>query len=320
VYWFFPYPNQRYLWMNFKSPLMWDVFAISTYFTVSAVFFYVGLVPDIADLPRPQQGPRPQGVRRLLAVGWRGTDRQWHHYMGAYGFFAALAAPLVLSVHSVVSWDFAMAPPPGGTPPSSRRTSWPAPSSRAARWSSRLLMPMTYAVRLAQVRQHLALREPGQDVPAHERHPDLRVRRWSTSSAGTRQNPYEWAIFYWRADRPTTPGRSGPDGVLQLRRPAGLVLEAGRTNHVVLFVVSIFINIGMWFERFNIVVSSLAHNFDPATWTTTGPPGSSGASSSARSAGSSSGSSSSSRPSRPSPSPRSRRWWRRRSVGTLEAK
>jgi hypothetical protein len=174
VYWFFPYPNQRYLWMNFKSPLMWDVFAISTYFTVSAVFFYVGLIPDIAAVRDHSKG-FVRKVYGVLAVGWRGTHQPVARFMGAYGFFAALAAPLVLSVHSVVSWDFAMAPTPGLA-----LHHLPA-VLRGRRHLLRLRHGHQPAdaddlpVRLAQVRQHLALREPGQDVPAHERHPDLRV-------------------------------------------------------------------------------------------------------------------------------------------------
>ena len=108
AYWLFPYPNQRQLWQNFKSPLMWDVFAVSTYFSVSTIFFYIGLVPDIAAI-RDRTSGVIHKIYSALAFGWRGTDRQWRHYMAAYGFFAAFATPLVLSVHSVVSWDFAMA-------------------------------------------------------------------------------------------------------------------------------------------------------------------------------------------------------------------
>ena len=112
AYFLLPYPNQRYLWPNFKSPLVWDVFAISTYLSISTVFFIVGLVPDIAALRDASTGWRRR-VYAMLALGWEGSDRQWRHYRRAYGLFAALATPLVLSVHSVVSWDFAMALVPG---------------------------------------------------------------------------------------------------------------------------------------------------------------------------------------------------------------
>src|SRR3972149_3354050 len=112
AYWLFPYPNQRQLWVNFKSPLLWDVFAVSTYLTVSTMFLIVGLVPDIAAARDTVSGWRKK-LYALTALGWRGTDQQWRHYTRAYLYLAALATPLVLSVHSVVSWDFAVSIVPG---------------------------------------------------------------------------------------------------------------------------------------------------------------------------------------------------------------
>ena len=112
AYFLFPYPNQRTLWPNFKSPLLWDVFAVPTYLSISTVFFIVGLIPDVAALRDGTTGWRRR-IYGLLSLGWDGSDRQWRHYLRAYGLFAALATPLVLSVHSVVSWDFAMALVPG---------------------------------------------------------------------------------------------------------------------------------------------------------------------------------------------------------------
>src|SRR5687767_8563673 len=111
-YWLLPYPNQRYLWPNFKSPLIWDVFAITTYFTVSTTFLVVGLVPDVAAVRDKVSGWR-KSVYKLFSLGWTGADSQWRHYSRGYLYLAALATPLVLSVHSVVSWDFAMAIVPG---------------------------------------------------------------------------------------------------------------------------------------------------------------------------------------------------------------
>src|SRR2546422_3120508 len=107
-YWLLPYPNQRYLWPNFKSPLIWDVFAISTYLSISTVFFIVGLVPDIAALRDASTGWRRR-IYAMLALGWEGSDGQWRHYRRAYGLLASLATPPGLSVHSVVALDFAMA-------------------------------------------------------------------------------------------------------------------------------------------------------------------------------------------------------------------
>ena len=112
AYWLTPYPNQRYLWPNFKSPLVWDVFAISTYLTISVVFFLVGLVPDIAALRDQSTGVKKK-IYAVMSLGWEGSDSQWRHYRRAYGLLASLATPLVLSVHSVVSFDFAMALVPG---------------------------------------------------------------------------------------------------------------------------------------------------------------------------------------------------------------
>ncbi|HYM65833.1 MAG TPA: NrfD/PsrC family molybdoenzyme membrane anchor subunit, partial [Patescibacteria group bacterium] len=101
AYWLMPYPNQRYLWPNFKSPLVWDVFAISTYLTISVVFFFVGLVPDVAALRDSATGVKRK-IYAVIALGWEGSDQQWRHCRRAYGLLAALATPLVLSVHSVV--------------------------------------------------------------------------------------------------------------------------------------------------------------------------------------------------------------------------
>src|SRR5882724_10850195 len=111
-YWLLPYPNQRWLWPNFKSPLLWDVFAISTYFTVSSTFLVFGLIPDVAAVRDKVTGWRKM-VYRAASLGWSGTNNQWRHYSRAYLYLAALATPLVLSVHSVVSWDFAASIVPG---------------------------------------------------------------------------------------------------------------------------------------------------------------------------------------------------------------
>ncbi|MBI2370607.1 MAG: polysulfide reductase NrfD [Deltaproteobacteria bacterium] len=111
-YWLLPYPQMGGLWINFRSPLIWDVFAVLTYMTVSVIFFFTGLVPDVA-VARDQATGWRRRIYGLLAQGWQGTDRQWRHYTSAYLLFAGLATALVVSVHSVVSWDFAMAILPG---------------------------------------------------------------------------------------------------------------------------------------------------------------------------------------------------------------
>ena len=264
VYWFFPYPNQRYLWMNFKSPLMWDVFAISTYFTVSAVFFFVGLVPDIA-VVRDHSTGLVKKIYSVLALGWHGTLRQWHHYMAAYGFFAALAAPLVLSVHSVVSWDFAMAITAGW-----HSTIFPPYFVAGAIFSGcamviTLMLPLSYAydwkayLNLWHFEQLAKMCLLTSGILTYAYTTEYFVGWYS-------QNPYEWQIFWWRAT-----GEYAWAFWLMVFcncvAPLPWYVRSMRTNPVVLFVISIFINIGMWFERFNIVISSLAHQFDPAVWT-----------------------------------------------------
>ena len=111
-YYLIPYPNQRQLWVNFRSPLVWDVFAVGTYFTVSLVFFYVGMIPDFAAAKQHVEGTRKR-IYTALSLGWQGTQKEWRHYNMLYLFLAAFATPLVASVHSVVSWDFAMSIVPG---------------------------------------------------------------------------------------------------------------------------------------------------------------------------------------------------------------
>jgi Ni/Fe-hydrogenase subunit HybB-like protein len=113
AYWLFPYPNTMNYWPNFRSPLVWDVFAVSTYGTISLVFWFIGLIPDLATLRDRAENPILQRVYGLLAMGWRGSARHWHRYETAYLLLAGLATPLVLSVHTVVSFDFAVGIVPG---------------------------------------------------------------------------------------------------------------------------------------------------------------------------------------------------------------
>jgi molybdopterin-containing oxidoreductase family membrane subunit len=111
-YYLIPYPSGRLLWPNFRSPLVWDMFAIGTYFTISLVFWYLGLIPDLAGLRDKFSGLRGK-IYGMLSLGWQGSVRDWAHYRRLYLYLAGIATPLVLSVHSVVSWDFAMGIVPG---------------------------------------------------------------------------------------------------------------------------------------------------------------------------------------------------------------
>lgn len=262
-YWLLPYPNQRYLWVNFKSPLLWDVFAVSTYLTVSVLFFSIGLIPDIA-----AARDKARGFRKLLysltSLGWRGSANNWRHYMAAYGFFAALATPLVLSVHSVVSWDFAM-----GNVPGWHTTIFP-PYFVAGAIFSGLAMVMTITIPLRQAFKLEAYFTPW----VYEKMAQLII---FTSGIVTyayiteffvawySNNPYERAQFWFR---PFGTYRVAFWGMVFCNciAPISLWFKKCRTNFTWLFIISIIINIGMWLERFNIIVQSLSYEFLPAAW------------------------------------------------------
>jgi len=113
AYWLLPYPNTMSVWPQFRSPLIWDVFAVSTYFTVSLLFWYTGLIPDVASFRDKAKNPFAKFFYGVLSMGWRGSVRHWHRYEYAYILLAGLSTPLVLSVHTVVSWDFAVSVIPG---------------------------------------------------------------------------------------------------------------------------------------------------------------------------------------------------------------
>jgi Ni/Fe-hydrogenase subunit HybB-like protein len=262
-YWLFPYPNQRQLWVNFRSPLVWDVFAISTYLTVSAMFLYVGLVPDIAAARDAVKDWR-RHLYRPLALGWKGSDRQWRHFNSLYGFFAALATPLVVSVHSVVSWDFAMAITPGW------HSTIFAPYFVAGAIFSGLAMVITLLIPL-RVLLHLEdyitihhfeclakLIIPTSLIVSYAYVTEFCIAWYGGSGfeMGTfldralgSYSPFFWTMVFCNCLVPLT-----------------LFSKKVRTNLRALFVISILINVGMWLERFVIIVSSLAHSFDPAEW------------------------------------------------------
>jgi Ni/Fe-hydrogenase subunit HybB-like protein len=264
AYWLFPYPNQRALWPNFRSPLAWDVFAVSTYFIVSTVFLLVGIGPDAAALRQVSTGWRRRAYG-LLSLGWRGTDRQWRHYTRAYLFFAAFATPLVISVHSVVSWDFAVSITPGW-----HSTLFPPYFVAGAILSGvamviTLLIPLRKVLRLEDIvtphhldmlarlvlfvslivsysygdEMLLSLRAPASD-------PERSTLLWRATGS--------YAPLFWTM---VTCNCAGPL-LLAFRRV--------RASIPALLAICLAINVGMWLERFNIVVTSLAHDRLPFTW------------------------------------------------------
>lgn len=263
-YWLFPYPNQREIWINFKSPLVWDVFAVSTYLTVSSLFFLIGMIPDIAAI-RDKVTEKPRRIiYSILSFGWKGSNWEWLHYGRAYLYFAALATPLVLSVHSVVSWDFAMGNVPGW------HTTIFAPYFVAGAIFSGLGMVITLTIPIRKI-FHL------EDYITLDNYDGMAKLIMFTSGivgyayaveffmAWYSSSPFEWqqfmyravgeyALFYWIMV------------ICNVVIPIPLWFSKVRRNLKWLFIISIFINIGMWFERFNIIVISLSRDFDPAAW------------------------------------------------------
>jgi molybdopterin-containing oxidoreductase family membrane subunit len=264
AYWLFPYPNQRELWVNFRSPLIWDVFAISTYLIVSTVFLLVGVAPDAAALRERATGWR-RGLYRLLAFGWKGTDEQWRHYTRAYLFFAAFATPLVVSVHSVVSWDFAVSVTPGW-----HSTLFP-PYFVAWAILSGVAMVITILVPVRRAFRLEALIEP--------RHLDMLARLLIltglivTYSYGTEillalQSPPgdpERSTFLYRMTGPYAPV-FWTMVTCNCGGPLLLLFGRIRRSTPLLLTICLAINVGMWLERFNIVVTSLAHDRLPFDW------------------------------------------------------
>ena len=263
AYWLVPYPNSRFLWPNFRSPLVWDVFAITTYFTVSAVFFYLGTIPDLAAARDHARGLRKK-FYQITSLGWRGTDREWHHFSKAYIYLAALATPLVLSVHSVVSWDFAMAIVPGW------HTTIFAPYFVAGAIFSGVGLVITLVVPMRKffgLEKYLTVK-----------HFEAMAKLCMLTSAIVL---YAYLIEFFVAWYSGEPAERGSfwnrafghywwatwimlicNGFI----PLILWFRRVRRSIAALFVISIFINIGMWFERFVIIVTSLSHEYEPWAW------------------------------------------------------
>jgi len=267
-YYLIPYPTQRQLWVNFRSPLIWDVFAVGTYFTVSVVFFYVGMLPDFAVARRLKEGIRKK-IYTVLSLGWKGTDREWRHYGMLYLFLAAFATPLVASVHSVVSWDFAMSIVPGW------HTTLFAPYFVAGAIFSGTAMVITLVIPL---RKAMHLHEYITDDHFESIAKILLFTSLIVSyayivefgMASYGENIFEMEAFRYRAlgeFRYLTWAMIFCNSLV----PLTLFAKRLRRNTAYLLVVSLLVNVGMWLERFVIIVTSLAHDFDPYVWGTYRP-------------------------------------------------
>src|SRR5229473_2837682 len=236
-YWLLPYPNERYLQPDFRSPLVWDAFAVSTYLTTSALFWTMGLIPDIANAREAATGWRKK-FYTVLAMGWQGTDRQWRHYSMAYLLMAGLATPLVLSVHSVVSWDFAMVmtlliPMRGLLGIEDLLTEWHFDNLAKVVLLTSLVVSYAY---ITEAFMSWYSGDPIEQMTFHMRY----------------FGPWGW--LFW---------------VMVLCNcviPLLLFSPRIRVNLRALWVITIFVNIGMWFERFVIIAGSLTANFEPSQW------------------------------------------------------
>ena len=260
VYYMLPFPNQRNLWPNFQSPLMFDVVAISTYLTVSSLFWYTGMLPDLAIVRDHATGFRKK-VFTVLSMGWTGRFEQWRHYTRGYLFFAALATPLVISVHSVVSWDFALAVVPGW------HTTIFAPYFVAGAIHSGLAMVLTLMIPLRKIfnTQQIITTHVLESVAKTIVFTGLIVGfAYATEFfiAWYSHNPLEQYIFQYR---PTGDYAVGfwIMAVCNTMIPLLFLFKKVRTSIAALFVISILVNIGMWYERFVIIITSVARDFLP---------------------------------------------------------
>jgi len=262
-YYLLPLPNERMLWPNFRSPLLWDVFAVTTYVTVSTCFLYYGLIPDLAAL-RDRSTGWQRTAYGLASLGWEGTDQQWRHYRGLYVLLAGLATPLVISVHSVVSWDFAVSVLPGW-----HTTIFP-PYFVAGAILSGLAMVLTLGIPL---RRWLCL----EHYITIEHFDKLARLLLFTSLIVTYSYAVEYLMAFYSGDSIEidifTFRATGAYGVMfavmllgNSIAPATFFFARCRRSLPWLFTVSVLVNIGMWLERYWLITSSLSHDFDPAAW------------------------------------------------------
>jgi molybdopterin-containing oxidoreductase family membrane subunit len=264
AWWLFPIPNANGIWPQFRSPLLWDVFAVSTYGTVSFLFWYTGLVPDLATMRDRAKTKIRKFAYGLFALGWTGANRHWTNYEKAYLLLAGISTPLVLSVHSIVSFDFAVSVVPGW-----HTTIFP-PYFVAGAIFSGFGMVLTLMIPLRTV--------CGLQDLITMRHIDLmcKVTMATGSIVGYAYsmeffiawyggNPYELYAFKNRAFGPYWWAYWSMVSC-NVICPQLFWFKWFRQNIVVVFIISIFVNIGMWFERFVIIVTSLHRDYLPSSW------------------------------------------------------
>jgi Ni/Fe-hydrogenase subunit HybB-like protein len=263
-YWLLPYPNAMGMWPNFRSPLMWDVFAVTTYATVSALFWFVGLIPDLATLRDRSTNKVARVIYGVLAMGWRGSARHWNRYETAYLLLAGLSTPLVISVHSVVSFDFAV-----GIIPGWHATIFP-PYFVAGAIYAGFAMVLTLTIPLR--------RYYGLEDFITMRHINYMARVMLATGLIVAYGYLMEVFMAWYSgnmfEEFMVKNRlTGPYSPLYFALiltnviiPQLLWFQRVRTNIPLLFAVAMSINIGMWLERYVIIVVSLHRDFLPSSW------------------------------------------------------
>ena len=264
AWWMLPHPNDMQMWPQFRSPLMWDVFAISTYATTSILFWYMGMVPDLATFRDRATSKLKQVIYGALALGWRGSARQWHRYERTYLMLAALATPLVLSVHSVVSFDFATSQNPG--------------------WHTTIFPPYFVAGAIfGGFAMVLVLMVPARELFGlkhiiKEEHIEAACKIMLATGmmvggayaieffiAWYSGNIYEGFTFINRAIGPYWWAYAIMI-FCNVVSPQVFWSRKARRNPWIVFIVGVLVSIGMWFERFVIIVTSLARSLLPSSW------------------------------------------------------
>jgi Ni/Fe-hydrogenase subunit HybB-like protein len=264
AYWLFPYPNTMSIWPQFRSPLIWDVFAVSTYFTVSLLFWYVGLIPDLATLRDKASHRFVKTIYGMLALGWRGSARHWQRYEHIYRLLAGLSTPLVLSVHTVVSFDFAI-----GIIPGWHTTIFP-PYFVAGAIYAGFAMVLTLAIPIRKwygLEDFITMRHL-ENMAKVTLVTGMIVGYGYISEAFFgfySANKYEGFMIWNRM--------TGPYWYMywtlifcNIITPQWLWFKRVRTSPLLLFLVVLVVGVGMWLERFVIVVTSLHRDFLPSSW------------------------------------------------------
>ncbi len=264
-YWLMPLPNPMWLWPQFRSPLVWDVFAVSTYATVSLLFWFVGLVPDLATLRDRARNRPAKIIYGILAMGWRGSAVHWSRYETASILLAGLATPLVVSVHTVVSFDFSVAQVAGW-----HTTIFP-PYFVAGAIYSGFAMVMTLAIPIRKfynLEDFITMRHLGNMAKVMLATGLIVAYGYmmETFMAFYSGNPFDRFVV---VDRMTSPPYAYFYWMLiacNIVIPQCMWLRSVRNNVAILFVISLVVNVGMWLERFVIVVISLHRDFLPSSW------------------------------------------------------